>query len=127
MQKEGEPGEGKVFRDVNEALMAYNEHVVSLHAAIKVRITKVLGDKTVSKIINCTVGRLIFNENITQAHRLLYAMQKFLRRKRIFLQKQMRILLKSHRNMSMVTFQARKSQRELFLSGIRLLMMLQLH
>ena len=66
MQKEGEPGEGKVFRDVNEALMAYNEHVVSLHAAIKVRITKVLGDKTVSKIINCTVGRLIFNENIPQ-------------------------------------------------------------
>ena len=66
MQKEGEPGEGKVFRDVNEALMAYNEHIVSLHAAIKVRITKVLGDKTVSKIINCTVGRLIFNENIPQ-------------------------------------------------------------
>ena len=66
MQKEGEPCEGKVFRDVNEALMAYNEHVVSLHAAIKVRITKVLGDKTVSKIINCTVGRLIFNENIPQ-------------------------------------------------------------
>ena len=66
MQKDGEPGEGKVFRDVNEALMAYNEHVVSLHAAIKVRITKVLGDKTVSKIINCTVGRLIFNENIPQ-------------------------------------------------------------
>ena len=66
MQKEGEPGEGKVFRDVNEALMAYNEHDVSLHAAIKVRITKEIGDKTVSKIIDCTVGRLIFNENIPQ-------------------------------------------------------------
>ena len=66
MQKDGEPGEGKVFRDVNEALMAYNEHDVSLHAAIKVRITKEIGDKTVSKIIDCTVGRLIFNENIPQ-------------------------------------------------------------
>ncbi|MGN0613306.1 MAG: DNA-directed RNA polymerase subunit beta', partial [Porcipelethomonas sp.] len=66
MQKDGEKGEGKVFRDVNEALMAYNEHDVSLHAAIKVRITKEVGDKTVSKIIDCTVGRLIFNENIPQ-------------------------------------------------------------
>ncbi|MCM1132547.1 MAG: DNA-directed RNA polymerase subunit beta' [Ruminococcus flavefaciens] len=66
MAKPGELGEGKVFRDVNEALMAYNEHDVSLHANIKVRITKDIGDKKVSKIINATVGRLIFNENIPQ-------------------------------------------------------------
>ena len=66
MLKPGEPGEGKVFRDVNEALMAYNEHDVSLHAAIKVKITKDIGDKKVSKIIDATVGRLIFNENIPQ-------------------------------------------------------------
>ena len=66
MDKPGEPGEGKVFRDVNEALMAYNEHDVSLHANIKVKITKDLGDKKVSKIIDATVGRLIFNENIPQ-------------------------------------------------------------
>ncbi len=46
--------------------MAYHEHDVSLHAAIKVRITKDIGDKTVSKIIDCTVGRLIFNESIPQ-------------------------------------------------------------
>ncbi len=66
MLKEGEKGEGKVFRDVNEALMAYQEGVVSLHAAIKVRITKDIGGRRVSKIIDCTVGRLIFNENIPQ-------------------------------------------------------------
>ena len=66
MQKSGEPGEGKVFRDVNEALMAYNEHDVSLHAAIKVKITRDIGEKKVSKIIDATVGRLIFNENIPQ-------------------------------------------------------------
>ncbi|HOO06054.1 MAG TPA: DNA-directed RNA polymerase subunit beta' [Ruminococcus sp.] len=66
MAKPGEPGEGKVFRDVNEALMAYNEHDVSLHANIKVKITKDIGEKKVSKIIDATVGRLIFNENIPQ-------------------------------------------------------------
>ncbi|MDE6425186.1 MAG: DNA-directed RNA polymerase subunit beta' [Ruminococcus sp.] len=66
MAKPGEVGEGKVFRDVNEALMAYQEHDVSLHANIKVKITKDIGDKKVSKIIDATVGRLIFNENIPQ-------------------------------------------------------------
>ncbi len=66
MERDGEKGEGKVFRDVNEAIMAYNEHDVTLHAKIKVRITKEIGEKTVSKIIDCTVGRLIFNENIPQ-------------------------------------------------------------
>ncbi|MBQ8123568.1 MAG: DNA-directed RNA polymerase subunit beta', partial [Ruminococcus sp.] len=66
MAKPGEPGEGKVFRDVNEALMAYQEHDVSLHANIKVKITKDIGEKKVSKIIDATVGRLIFNENIPQ-------------------------------------------------------------
>ena len=54
LKKDGEPGEGKVFRDVNEALMAYDQHIVSLHAAIKVRITKQIGDKQVSKVIDAT-------------------------------------------------------------------------
>ena len=66
LQKPGEKGEGKVFRDVNEALMAYDAGIVSLQAAIKVKITKQIGDKQVSKIIDATVGRLIFNENIPQ-------------------------------------------------------------
>ncbi|MCI5752846.1 MAG: DNA-directed RNA polymerase subunit beta' [Oscillospiraceae bacterium] len=61
-----EKGAGKVFRDVNEALMAYSEGVVSLHAPIRVRISKEIGGRNVSKIIDCTVGRLIFNENIPQ-------------------------------------------------------------
>jgi DNA-directed RNA polymerase subunit beta' len=66
MEKDGEIGEGKVFRDVNEALMAYDEGAVSLHAKIKVRVTKDINGKKLSKIIDCTVGRLIFNENIPQ-------------------------------------------------------------
>jgi DNA-directed RNA polymerase subunit beta' len=66
MEKVGEKGEGKVFRDIDEALMAYNEGDVSIHAKIKVRITKDIGERRVSKIIDCTVGRLIFNANIPQ-------------------------------------------------------------
>ncbi len=66
MLKPGAKGEGKCFRDVNEALMAYHEGDVSLHAPIKVRITKDVAEKKLSKIIDCTIGRLIFNENIPQ-------------------------------------------------------------
>ena len=66
LAKDGEPGEGKVFRDVNEALMAYDQKIVSLQSKIKVRISKQIGDKQVSKIIDATVGRLIFNEVIPQ-------------------------------------------------------------
>ena len=66
LEKPGEKGEGKVFRDVNEALMAYQQGEVSLQAAIKVRITKQMGERQVSKIIDATVGRLIFNEFIPQ-------------------------------------------------------------
>ncbi len=64
--KEGEPGEGKVFRDYNEALMAYQEGVVGLHAPIKVRMTKTVGAHTYTKLLDTTVGRLIFNDPIPQ-------------------------------------------------------------
>ena len=66
LEKDGEKGEGKVFRDVNEAMMAYQAGVVSLQAKVKVRVTRTAGDRQVSKIIDATVGRLIFNENIPQ-------------------------------------------------------------
>ncbi len=64
--KENDVGAGKVFRDVNEALMAYNEGVVALNAPIKVRMTKQIGDETISKVIDATVGKLIFNSAIPQ-------------------------------------------------------------
>ncbi len=64
--KSGEPGEGKVFRDYNEALMAYQEGVVGLHAPIKVRMTKTVGDETLTHMLDTTVGRLIFNDPIPQ-------------------------------------------------------------
>ena len=66
MIQDGAKGEGKVFRDYNEALMAYQAGVVDLHAKIKVRITKKVGEHSISKIIDTTVGRMIFNEPIPQ-------------------------------------------------------------
>ncbi len=54
----------KVFRDVNEALMAYDAKEVTLQEPIKVRLSKKAGDKQISKLIDATVGRLIFNEII---------------------------------------------------------------
>ena len=66
MERKGDVGEGKVFRDTNEAIMAYEEKAVSLHAPIKVRVTRDIGGKTVSKLIDATVGRIIFNEFLPQ-------------------------------------------------------------
>ena len=66
MLREEEPGAGKVFRDFNEATMAYQAGVVGLHAPIKVRVTRQVGDERVSHIIDTTVGRIIFNDPIPQ-------------------------------------------------------------
>ena len=64
--KEGEPGEGKVFRDFDEALMAYSDGVVGLHAPIRVRVEREVGGKKVNRLIDATVGRIIFNNPIPQ-------------------------------------------------------------
>ena len=67
IDKPGEKCEGKVFRDFNEAIMAYNEGDITIHSAIKVRVTKdVGGDHPETKIIDATVGRILFNEHIPQ-------------------------------------------------------------
>ncbi|MCG3181081.1 MAG: DNA-directed RNA polymerase subunit beta' [Phycisphaerae bacterium] len=68
-ENEGEPGEGMSFRSAHEALMAYDRHVLGMHARIKVRVspgkTIVEGDKSYQPepaTITTTVGRLIFND-----------------------------------------------------------------
>ena len=66
MDKDNEPGEGKVFRDVDEALMAYDAHVVSLHAKIKVRREMEINGEMVRGLVDTTVGRIIFNRPIPQ-------------------------------------------------------------
>ena len=61
--KADEMGANKVFRDKNEALMAYNDGIVGLHAPIRVRM---YGEKGEHKLVWCTVGLIIFNQSIPQ-------------------------------------------------------------
>ncbi|MCL2082281.1 MAG: DNA-directed RNA polymerase subunit beta' [Oscillospiraceae bacterium] len=66
MERPNEKGAGKMFSNKQEALMAYNSGVVGIHAPIKVRFTGEYQGETVSRLVDCTVGRLIFNEPIPQ-------------------------------------------------------------
>ena len=66
MDKEGEPGEGRVFRDFDEAMMAYENKQLGLHAPIKVRVKKEINGEVREKIIDATLGRLIFNRPLPQ-------------------------------------------------------------
>ena len=66
LTKDGEVGEGKVFKDENEALLAYDNHEVSLHARIKVRKTMEFNGVKETRIVPTTVGFIIFNEAIPQ-------------------------------------------------------------
>lgn len=66
MEKDNEKGEGKVFKDFNEALSAYDAKDISLHAKIKVRRELEINGKKMSKIIDTTIGRIIFNQPIPQ-------------------------------------------------------------
>ena len=64
--RENEEGAGKVFRDENEALMAYAEHIVTLHAPIKVRRTMTIDGVERTGLVDATVGRIIFNNPVPQ-------------------------------------------------------------
>ncbi len=66
MLKDDEPGNGKVFRDVNEAVMAYDEGDIGLHSNIKIRMTKEVNGEMVTKLVDTTLGRVIFNDPIPQ-------------------------------------------------------------
>ncbi len=62
----GEKGEGKIFRDFNEVEMAYENKEIGIHAAIKVRVTKIIDGVEQSAVVDATYGRLIFNQRIPQ-------------------------------------------------------------
>ncbi|MFQ9096802.1 MAG: DNA-directed RNA polymerase subunit beta' [Gemmiger formicilis] len=64
--RENDEGAGKVFRDENEALMAYAEHVITLHAPIKVRRTMTIDGVERTGLVDATAGRIIFNNPIPQ-------------------------------------------------------------
>ena len=66
IEKKGEKGEGNIFSHPNEAVLAYQAGDVSLHAPIKVRLSKVIDGERRSKIVDATVGRILFNEAIPQ-------------------------------------------------------------
>ncbi len=66
IDKADEPGAGKIFASPDEAMLAYDDGVVGIHAPIKVRMTRVIGGQTVSRVVDATVGRLIFNARIPQ-------------------------------------------------------------
>ncbi|MBQ7968942.1 MAG: DNA-directed RNA polymerase subunit beta' [Clostridia bacterium] len=66
IDKAGERGEGKIFRNFDEAMMAYENKLIGLHAPIKVRVSKEINGETVTGVIDATLGRLIFNSIIPQ-------------------------------------------------------------
>ena len=66
IDREDEKGAGKVFSNFDEALLAYDSGVVGIHAPIRVRNTKIIDGVEQSKIIDATVGRIIFNQQIPQ-------------------------------------------------------------
>ena len=66
MVLDGEKGEGTYYKDPEEALMAFANHEVGIHAKIYVRVTKEIDGEIKSKKIETSVGRIIFNEGIPQ-------------------------------------------------------------
>ena len=66
IDKAGEPGEGSVYTSFNEAMLAYENGYLGLHAPIKVRVSKEINGETVTRLVDATLGRMIFNQAIPQ-------------------------------------------------------------
>ena len=64
--KPDEIGNGKVFRNVDEAMMAYEEGDLGLHAPIKIRMTKEVDGKVYTELLETTLGKVIFNTPVPQ-------------------------------------------------------------
>ena len=64
--KEDEIGAGKVFSSADEAMLAYDAKAVGLHAPVKVRMEREINGEMKTRIVDATVGRLIFNNAIPQ-------------------------------------------------------------
>ena len=66
MEKEGEEGEGRVFRNTNDAVMAYERRELTLHTRIAIPVKsfrhKIFPDKYMDKYLVTTPGKIIFNE-----------------------------------------------------------------
>ncbi len=66
LDKDGEKGEGKVFRNIDEVMMAYQTGVIGLHSKIKVRREMEIDGKMCSALVDTTIGKIIFNNPIPQ-------------------------------------------------------------
>ncbi len=67
LEKDGIKGEGKIFADEKEAILAYDNSVIELHSKIKVRRTvKKENGEVITGLVDTTVGKVIFNEVIPQ-------------------------------------------------------------
>ncbi len=66
-ERPGVKGEGKAFKSVNEAILAYENGACTLHSRIRVRVTKTTPEgETISGVVESTLGRFIFNEILPQ-------------------------------------------------------------
>ena len=66
-ERPGAKGEGKIFKSINEAILAYENGAITLHAKIFIRVTRTTPDgEEITGIINTTLGRCIFNEILPQ-------------------------------------------------------------
>ena len=66
LDKNGEPGEGKYFRDFDEALLAYDSGVITLHSKIFVRRYAEFNGEQIHGMVQTSVGKIIFNRPIPQ-------------------------------------------------------------
>ncbi len=66
MLVDGEKGEGNYFSSPEEAIIAHENHELGMHAKIKVRMSKIVDGEEKHKLIDTTVGRIIFNKGIPQ-------------------------------------------------------------
>ena len=66
LDRDGEKGEGKIFKDVDEAIMAYDAKAIEMHAKIKVRRRLEIDGEMREGLVDTTVGQIIFNRPIPQ-------------------------------------------------------------
>jgi DNA-directed RNA polymerase subunit beta' len=66
MQVDGEKGEGMYFKDVDEAILAYQNGDLGLHAKVNIRMTKEIDGESKTRKVETTIGRVIYNQGIPQ-------------------------------------------------------------
>ena len=55
-----------IYRDEDEVLMAYNEHIIGIHQPVWVRVEKEFNGEKLTHVVRATAGRIIFNRNVPQ-------------------------------------------------------------